>query len=71
MGDDKSIFALDALRNIYALVLSHTKLPRERWEDRFLTYPIPKLNVGDKILVRSHLEICVIPGVMLLIMWYM
>ena len=51
MGNDKSLLALDALWDIYALMIN---LARERQEDRFLTYHAPNVLVGDSILVRYH-----------------
>ena len=53
VGDDKSLLALDELWDIYALAIHNIKQSREREADKFLKYPIPKCNVGDKVVVRS------------------
>ena len=53
-GKHKNLHALDAPRDIYVLASHVTKLSRETQVDRFLMYPVPKLNVGDKVLVRTH-----------------
>ena len=54
IGNDKSHFVLDALQDIYALVIHNIKLCREKQEDKFLTYCVSKAHVGDKVLVRNH-----------------
>ena len=46
--------ALDALWDIYALVIHNIKLSRERQVDNFLIYPVPKFNAGDKVVDRNY-----------------
>ena len=50
----KNLIALDALQDVYALVIHNLKLSRERQADKFLTYPIPEFNVGNKVLIKNH-----------------
>ena len=52
----KSLLALNALRDIYALAIHNIKLSRERQESQFLTYPIPEFYVGDNVLIIYHLS---------------
>ena len=52
MGDDKSLLALDTLRDIYALPINNIKLS----EEQFPTYHMFEFHVGDKILVRNHIR---------------
>ena len=54
VGNDKSLLALDALWDIYALAIDNIELSIERQGYMFLTYIVPELNVGDKVLVRNH-----------------
>ena len=52
--NDKSILALDALSDIYALAMQNIELSRERQADKFLMYPMPNYNVQNKMLVSNH-----------------
>ena len=54
VSNDKSLLALDACSDIYALVILNIKLSSERQVKRFLTYHIPEFNVVDKVLARNH-----------------
>ena len=54
IGYDKSLFALDAFQDLYALTTHNIKLSREGLADKLLTYPIPEFNGGDKVIVRNH-----------------
>ena len=46
MDDDQSLLGLDVLRDIYALTIYSSYLSRERQENQFLTYVVPKFQVG-------------------------
>ena len=54
MGNGKRLPAVDGVRDIYAQVIHNIELFRERQEDKFLIYAVPKFLVGDKVLVRNH-----------------
>ena len=54
VGNDKSLLFLDTLWDIYALVNHNIKLSRKGKADTFLTYPVLKFNVANKVLVRNH-----------------
>ena len=54
MSDDKSLLAVDALRDIYALTIHNIKLSGERQEHEFLTYPVTEFHVGNKMFIRNH-----------------
>ena len=58
MGDDKSLLAHDALRDINALAIHNIKLSRGRQPNQFLTYPVPEFDVGDKVLVHAYVIHC-------------
>ena len=47
IGNDESLLALDALRDIYALAFHNIKLSKEKQVDKFPAYPIPEFNVED------------------------
>ena len=49
-----NVKSLDGLWDSSVLVIHYILLPRERWADKFLTYPIPEFNVADEVLVRNH-----------------
>ena len=52
---NKSILALDTLQDIYVLTIHNIKLSRETHKKtKFSTYPVPKFNVGDKVLIRNQ-----------------
>ena len=57
IGNDKTLFVLNALRDIHALVIHNIKLSRKRHSDKFLENYIPEFNVGDKVLVRIHTRV--------------
>ena len=54
LGNNNSLLALGAFKNIYALAIHNITLSRERQADKFPTYPMPEFNVEDKVLVRNH-----------------
>ena len=54
IGNDKSFLGLEALRDIYPLVIHKIKLSRGRQADNFLKYPIPEFNAGNKMFARNH-----------------
>ena len=58
VGDYKSLHAVDAVWDVYALVIYNIKLSRERQAEKFVTYPVPELNVW-RPSVRNHTkDIC-------------
>ena len=54
MGNEKSLLALDALRDIYALAIHNIKLAMKNQESQFFTYPVPEFLVRDMVLLRNH-----------------
>ena len=48
MGDQKSLLALNALRDVYAVAIHNIKLSRERQVNQISTYPVPEFLVEDK-----------------------
>ena len=51
MGDERSLLALDILRDTYALAALNLRLARERQEEQFKTHEIPDFVVGDLVLL--------------------
>ena len=56
MDTNNSLLALDALRDSYVLAIHNIILSREREENQFLIYCIPKFHVGDKVSVQNHIR---------------
>ena len=53
LGNDKNILSLEALKNIYQLVVTNLKLAQEK---RQPNVPLdPKLKEGDLVLVKDHM----------------
>ena len=50
IGNDKGLLALDAVKDVYTLVIHYIKLSRKRQTGMFLTYPIPEFNGEDIVL---------------------
>ena len=51
MGDQQSLLALE---NMYMLTIHDIKLSRERQVELFITHPVPKFQIGDKVEVINH-----------------
>ena len=49
LGNDENILSLEALKNMYQLVVTNLKYAREKRQPR--TYVEPKLKEGDMVLV--------------------
>ena len=47
VGNDNSLPTLDALQDIYALVIYDIELSREKQANKFLIYLVHEFNVGD------------------------
>ena len=56
MCDSKSLLALYSFRDSYILVIHNITLYRERQDNQFPIYPVPKFHVADKVLVRNHIR---------------
>ena len=54
MGDQQSLLALQASKDISMLAIHNIKLSRERQRKKFLSHPLPEFKVGDKVLVSNH-----------------
>ena len=52
LGNDENILSLEALKNMYQLVVTNLKYAREKRQPR--TYVEPKLKEGDLVLVKDH-----------------
>ena len=52
MGNDENILSLEALKNIYQLVVTNLKYAREKRQPDI--HIQPKLKVGDLVLVKDH-----------------
>ena len=52
LGNDKNILSLEALKNIYQLVVTNLKLAREKRQPN--VHLDPKLKEGDLVLVKDH-----------------
>ena len=52
LGNDKNILSLEALKNIYQLVVTNLKLVREKRQPN--VHLDPKLKEGDLVLVKDH-----------------
>ena len=53
LGNDKNILSLEALKNIYQLVVTNLKLVREKRQPN--VHLDPKLKEGDLVLVKDHM----------------
>ena len=53
LGNDENILSLEALKNIYQLVVTNLKLAHEKRQPNL--YIDPKLKEGDLVLVRDHM----------------
>ena len=53
LGNDKNILSLEALKNIYQLVVTNLKLAREKRQPN--VHLDPKLKEGDLVLVKDHM----------------
>ena len=56
MGDERSLLALDILRDTYALAAHNLRLARERQEEQFKTHEISDFVVGDLVLLQNHVR---------------
>ena len=53
LGNDENILSLEALKNIYQLVVTNLKLA---WEKRQPNVHLdPKLKEGDLVLIKDHM----------------
>ena len=52
LGNDENILSLEALKNIYQLVVTNLKLAREKRQSN--VHLDPKLKEGDLVLVKDH-----------------
>ena len=52
VGNDENILSLEALKNIYQLVVTNLKLAREKRQPNVHLYP--KLKEGNLVLVKDH-----------------
>ena len=52
LGNEESILSLEALQNIYQLVVTNLKTAREKRQPSSLVDP--KLKEGDLILIKDH-----------------
>ena len=52
LGKDENILFLEALKNIYQLVVTNLRYAREKRQPK--TYVEPKLKEGDLVLVKDH-----------------
>ena len=52
LGDDENILSLEALKNIYQLVVTNLKLVREKRQPN--VHLDPKLKEGDLVLIKDH-----------------
>ena len=52
LGNDENILSLEALKNMYQLVVTNLKYAREKRQPR--TYVESKLKEGDLVLVKGH-----------------
>ena len=55
MGDNNSVLALDALRDMYALAIHNIKSSRKRQENQFPTCAL-EFHFRDNVLVRNHIR---------------
>ena len=53
LGNDENILSLEALKNIYQLVVTNLKLAREKKQPNL--YINPKFKGGDLVLVKDHM----------------
>ena len=53
LGNDKNILSLEALKNIYQLVVTNLKLAPEKRQPN--VHLDPKLKEGDLVLVKNHM----------------
>ena len=53
LGNDENILSLEALKNIYQLVVTNLKLAQERRQPN--VHLDPKLKEGDLVLVKDHM----------------
>ena len=52
LGNDENILSLEALKNMYQLVITNLRYAREKRQPK--TYVEPKLKEGDLVLVKDH-----------------
>ena len=52
LGNDENIMSLEALKNMYQLVVTNLRYAREKRQPK--TYVEPKLKEGDLVLVKDH-----------------
>ena len=52
LGNDENILSLEALKNMYQLVVTNSRYAREKRQPK--TYVEPKLKEGDLVLVKDH-----------------
>ena len=52
LGNDENILSLEALKNMYQLVVTNLRYAREKRQPK--TYIEPKLKEGDLVLVKDH-----------------
>ena len=52
LGNDENILSLEALKNMYQLVVTNLRYAREKRQPK--TYVEPKLKEGDLVLVKDH-----------------
>ena len=52
LGNDKNILSLEALKNIYQLIVTNLKLAQEKRQPN--VHLDPKLEEGDLVLVKDH-----------------
>ena len=52
LGNDENILSLEALKNMYQLVVTNLRYAREKRQPK--TYVEPKLKEGDFVLVKNH-----------------
>ena len=52
LGNDENILSLEALKNLYQLVVTNLKYARGKRQPKM--YVEPKLKEGDLVLIRNH-----------------
>ena len=52
LGNDENILSLEALKDMYQLVVTNMRYAREKRQPK--TYVEPKLKEGDLVLVKDH-----------------
>ena len=52
LGNDENILSLEALKNLYQLVVTNLKYAREKRQSKM--YVKPKLKEGDLVLIKDH-----------------